>query len=277
MTTPGHEQSPTARTPQPPAAAAAQPVLAARHVHKAYPVDGESRVAVADITFEVFKGEFVCVVGPSGAGKTTLLRCLSGLMPPTSGETLFEGQAIDRVPEKLSVVFQDYSRSLFPWSKVARNVELPLKVEGVGKAERHARVEEMLAAVGLAGAGVRYPWQLSGGMQQRVAIARALAFRPELLRMDVPVASVDAQTRFELEDMILTIRDDFGVTVVLVTHDIDEAVYLADRVIVLSASPGVVTEVIDIALPRPRDQVATKRDEAFAAYREHLLGLVMTR
>jgi NitT/TauT family transport system ATP-binding protein len=149
VTAPGHDDSLTASTPQRPAAEA-QPVLAARHVNKAYPVDGESRVAVADITFEVFKGEFVCVVGPSGAGKTTLLRCLSGLMPPSSGETLFEGRAIDRVPEQLSVVFQDYSRSLFPWSKVARNVELPLKVEGVGKAERRERVEEMLAAVGLA-------------------------------------------------------------------------------------------------------------------------------
>jgi NitT/TauT family transport system ATP-binding protein len=231
-------------------------------------------VAVADITFEVFKGEFVCVVGPSGAGKTTLLRCLSGLMPPTSGETLFEGQAIDRVPEKLSVVFQDYSRSLFPWSKVARNVELPLKVEGVGKAERKARVEEMLAAVGLAGAGDRYPWQLSGGMQQRVAIARALAFRPELLLMDEPFASVDAQTRFELEDMILQIRDDFGVTVVLVTHDIDEAVYLADRVVVLSKAPSTVQELVDVPLERPRNQVRTRNDPEFAHLRTHILELV---
>ena len=131
--------------------------------------------------------------------------------------------------------------------------------------------------MGLADAGRSYPWQLSGGMQQRVAIARALACQPDLLLMDEPFASVDAQTRFGLEDLILRVRDEFGVTVVFVTHDIDEAVYLADRVIVLSASPGVVSEVIDIALPRPRDQVATKRDETFAAYREHLLGLVMTR
>ena len=273
MTPPGHDDSPTASTPQRPATAA-QPVLAARHVHKAYPVDGESRVAVADITFEVFKGEFVCVVGPSGAGKTTLLRCLSGLMPPTSGETLFEGRAIDRVPEQLSVVFQDYSRSLFPWSKVARNVELPLKVEGVGKAERHARVEEMLAAVGLAGAGDRYPWQLSGGMQQRVAIARALAYRPDLLLMDEPFASVDAQTRFELEDMILQVREEFGVTVVLVTHDIDEAVYLADRIVVLSKAPSVVQELVDVPLQRPRSQAHTRNDPAFAALRTKILELV---
>ena len=131
--------------------------------------------------------------------------------------------------------------------------------------------------MGLADAGRSYPWQLSGGMQQRVAIARALAYRPDLLLMDEPFASVDAQTRFGLEDLILRVRDVFGVTVIFVTHDIDESVYLADRVIVLSRSPGVVTEIIDITLPRPRDQIATKRDEAFARYREHLLGLVMPR
>ncbi|GAB3365387.1 ABC transporter ATP-binding protein [Modestobacter lapidis] len=251
-----------------------QPVLAARHVSKSYVVDGDRKLAVADITFEVGKGEFVCVVGPSGAGKTTLLRCLSGLMPPTSGETMFEGQVIDKVPDQLSVVFQDYSRSLFPWSKVGRNVELPLKVKGVAKQERRDRVEEMLAAVGLAGASDRYPWQLSGGMQQRVAIARALAYRPDLLLMDEPFASVDAQTRFELEDMILQIREEFGVTVVLVTHDIDEAVYLADRIVVLSQAPSVVKELVDVPLGRPRNQVHTRNDPAFAALRTHILELV---
>ena len=271
---PPHAAGTPVRAEDRPAAPERSPVLAARHVHKAYAVDGGRKVAVEDISFEVFKGEFVCVVGPSGAGKTTLLRCLSGLMPPTSGETLFEGQAIDRVPEQLSVVFQDYSRSLFPWSKVARNVELPLKVEKVPKAERRARVEEMLAAVGLAGAGDRYPWQLSGGMQQRVAIARALAYRPELLLMDEPFASVDAQTRFELEDMILQIREDFGVTVVLVTHDIDEAVYLADRIVVLSKAPSVVAQLVDIPLERPRNQVRTRNDPEFAHLRTHILELV---
>jgi NitT/TauT family transport system ATP-binding protein len=269
------------RTPAPRPAAAPEgpvddrtPVLAARHVAKSYAVDGGRKPAVADITFEVCKGEFVCVVGPSGAGKTTLLRCLSGLMPPTSGETLFEGRVIERVPERLSVVFQDYSRSLFPWSKVGRNVELPLKVKRVPKAERRARVEEMLAAVGLAGAEDRYPWQLSGGMQQRVAIARALAYRPDLLLMDEPFASVDAQTRFELEDMILKIRDEFGVTVVLVTHDIDEAVYLADRIVVLSQAPSVVKELVDVPLARPRNQLTTRTDPTFAALRTHILELV---
>jgi NitT/TauT family transport system ATP-binding protein len=250
------------------------PVLEARHVQKAYQTDDGPKVAVADITFSVAPGEFVCVVGPSGAGKTTLLRCLSGLMPATSGETLFEGKTIQRVPDRLSVVFQDYSRSLFPWSKVAANVELPLKVRKVPKDQRAARVREMLDAVGLSGAGNKYPWQLSGGMQQRVAIARSLAFRPDLLLMDEPFASVDAQTRFELEDMILRVRDEFGVTVVLVTHDIDEAVYLADRIVVLSSAPSTVKEVVPVPLPRPRSQTVTRNDPQFAALRTRILEMV---
>jgi NitT/TauT family transport system ATP-binding protein len=253
-------------------------VVALSGVRKAYPLrGGGERLALADVTFEVARGEFACVVGPSGAGKTTLLRCLAGLAMPTSGTVEFEGAPLRGVPAGVGVVFQDYGRSLFPWLTVRGNVDLALKARGVRRDARPARIAEVLASVGLADVGRSYPWQLSGGMQQRVAIARALACRPDLLLMDEPFASVDAQTRFGLEDLILRVRDEFGVTVVFVTHDIDEAVYLADRVIVLSAAPGVVSEVIDIALPRPRDQVATKRDETFAAYREHLLGLVMTR
>ncbi len=259
---------------------AGTPVVSLRHVRKEYAGPGAGaarRVALADITFDVARGEFACVVGPSGAGKTTLLRCLAGLMPPTSGEAFFEGTPLRSVPEGIGVVFQDYGRSLYPWLTVTRNIELPLRVRGVGRAERASRVDEVLASVGLAESGRHYPWQLSGGMQQRVAIARALAYRPDLLLMDEPFASVDAQTRFELEDLILRVRQEFGVTVVFVTHDIDEAVYLADRVVVVSKSPGVVTEVVDITLPRPRDQITTKRDPAFARYREHLLSLVMSR
>jgi NitT/TauT family transport system ATP-binding protein len=256
------------------AAGSATPVLEARNVKKAYRTDDGLKVAVEDITFTVAPGEFVCVVGPSGAGKTTLLRCLSGLMPATSGETYFEGKLIERVPDRLSVVFQDYSRSLFPWSKVAANVELPLQVRKVPKAQRTERVQEMLTAVGLGGAGKQYPWQLSGGMQQRVAIARALAFRPDLLLMDEPFASVDAQTRFELEDMILRVRDEFGVTVVLVTHDIDEAVYLADRIVVLSQAPSTVKEIVPVSLPRPRSQTDTRNDPEFARLRTRILQMV---
>jgi NitT/TauT family transport system ATP-binding protein len=256
---------------------ATAPVVSLRNVRKVYPSAAGPRVALADITFDVARGEFACVVGPSGAGKTTLLRCLAGLTAPTSGDALFEGAPLRSVPAGIGVVFQDYGRSLYPWLTVAHNVDLPLRVRGVRRSARAERVAEVLASVGLADAGRQYPWQLSGGMQQRVAIARALAYRPDLLLMDEPFASVDAQTRFELEDLILRLRDEFGVTVVFVTHDIDEAIYLADRIVVVSKSPGVVTEIVDITLPRPRDQIATKADEAFAHYREHILGLVMTR
>ncbi len=256
---------------------ATAPVVSLRHVRKVYSSAAGPRVALADITFDVARGEFACVVGPSGAGKTTLLRCLAGLTAPTSGDALFEGAPLRSVPAGIGVVFQDYGRSLYPWLTVAHNVDLPLRARGVRRSARAERVAEVLASVGLADAVRQYPWQLSGGMQQRVAIARALAYRPDLLLMDEPFASVDAQTRFELEDLILRVRDEFGVTVVFVTHDIDEAIYLADRIVVVSKSPGVVTEIVDITLPRPRDQIATKADEAFARHREHILGLVMTR
>ncbi|MCL2582909.1 MAG: ABC transporter ATP-binding protein [Streptosporangiales bacterium] len=255
------------------------PVVELSKVRKVYPGPGASggHVALEDVTFEVARGEFVCVVGPSGAGKSTLLRCLTGLAAPTSGEARFGGEALRSVPAAVGVVFQDYGRSLYPWLTVSRNIELPLKVRGVPRAERSGRTADVLASVGLADAGRKYPWQLSGGMQQRVAIARALVYRPDLLVMDEPFASVDAQTRFGLEDLVLRVRAEFGVTVVFVTHDIDEAVYLADRVVVLSRPPGTVSEVVDISLPGPRDQIATKRMEEFARHREHLLGLVMTR
>jgi NitT/TauT family transport system ATP-binding protein len=255
----------------------AVPVVSLRNVRKVYGSATGPKTALQDITFDVARGEFACVVGPSGAGKTTLLRTLAGLAQPTSGEALFEGTPLRSVPPGIGVVFQDYGRSLYPWLTVARNVDLPLRVRGVQRTERARRVAEVLASVGLPDAGRSYPWQLSGGMQQRVAIARSLAYRPDLLLMDEPFASVDAQTRFELEDLILRVRQEFGVTVVFVTHDIDEAVYLADRVIAISKSPGVVTEIVDITLARPRDQITTKADPAFARYREHLLRLVMHR
>ena len=257
-----------------PAAQAAVPVLQARSIKKVYGKGSEAKTAVQDVSFEVAKGEFVCIVGPSGGGKTTLLRILSGLMPATEGEALFEGAPVRSVPDRVSIVFQDYNRSLFPWLRVNKNVELPLRVKKVPRAERARRAQEVIEAVGLAGSERRYPWQLSGGMQQRVAIARALAHRPDLLLMDEPFASVDAQTRFELEDMILRVRDEFDVTVVLITHDIDEAVYLADRIVVLSTSPSTVRELVTVPLTNPREQAATRNDPEFASLRTRLLGLV---
>ena len=237
--------------------------------------DGETAVeAVRDLTFGVDDGEFVCLVGPSGAGKTTLLKCACGLLPRSGGQVTLNGHPIDEPPPEMACVFQDYSRSLMPWYTVERNVALPLKNKFDDKHERRRRVATALAEVSLEGFERSYPWQLSGGMQQRVAIARSLAYEPEILLMDEPFASVDAQTRAQLEDLILRVRDDTGVTMVLVTHDIDEAVYLADRVIVLSARPTVVLDAVEVDLPSPRDQLATKRLEQFVELRSHILGLI---
>jgi NitT/TauT family transport system ATP-binding protein len=253
----------------------AGPLLSVRHLGKDYAIGRvEPKVAVQDISFDVSRGEFLCVVGPSGAGKTTLLRCLAGLTPPSRGEVLLDGEPLRGASEQVGVVFQDYSRSLFPWMSVARNIALPLKVRGLAKAARREVVEEVLGLVGLSGVEERYPWQLSGGMQQRVAIARSLAYKPELLFMDEPYASVDAQARAELEDVIQDIHQRLGVTVFFVTHDIDEAVYLADRVVVLSASPAVVRETVDVGLERPRNQIATKGSPNFLELRKRVFELV---
>lgn len=231
--------------------------------------------AIDSVSFNVTNGEFVCVVGPSGCGKTTLMNCIAGLNPLTEGSVRFEGEVIDGPPQDLAVVFQDYSRSLFPWLTCAKNVALGLQGSRLGRSQIKQKVEESLAVVGLSGVEELYPWQLSGGMQQRVAIARGLALSPALLIMDEPFASVDAQTRVNLEDLILQVWADLGMTILFVTHDIDEAVYLADRVVVLSQGPSVVREEIAVDLPRPRDQLETKREPLFAKLRAEVFGLVM--
>jgi NitT/TauT family transport system ATP-binding protein len=230
--------------------------------------------AIGDIGFEVSEREFVCVVGPSGCGKTTLLKCMSGLLAPTSGRVLLHDKPVTGPPEEMALVFQEYSRSLMPWMSVRNNVTLPLRHKRLDKAERSRLVEEAVDAVGLKGNLDRYPWQLSGGMQQRVAIARALAYQPQILLMDEPFASVDAQTRADLEDLILQVRERFDVTIVFVTHDIDESVYLSDRIVVLTPSPTSVKEILDVDLPRPRDQVETKELQEFARLRAHVYRLI---
>jgi NitT/TauT family transport system ATP-binding protein len=250
------------------------PILEVSRLTKAYQAGADLRPVLSGISLQVDGGEFVCIVGPSGAGKSTLLRCIGGLLAPSSGSILLDRQPVHEPPPKLAIVFQDYSRSLMPWMSVAKNVILPLRSKGYSKREQAVRADEALAAVGLAQAGSQYPWQLSGGMQQRVAIARALAYEPEALLMDEPFASVDAQTRADLEDLILSVRDRFGMTVLLVTHDIDESVYLADRVVVLSGSPATVREEITVDLPRPRDQLSTKLLPRFSELRAHVMTLI---
>ena len=245
-----------------------------RHV---YGQGDTADVAIDDLSFSISAGELVSIVGPSGAGKTTLLRILAGLLMPTSGTVSLLGKRVTSVPEGMAMVSQDYSRSLLPWQRVERNVLFPLTKAAGTREERHEIATEALRAVGLDGHQNKYPWQLSGGMQQRVAIARALAMRPQLLLMDEPFASVDAQTRFDLEDLTMRVRRELGITVVLVTHDIDEAIYLSDRIVVLSKNPSIVREVVDVPLGEQRSQVATRSSDAFLELRSHLLSLVMPK
>jgi len=230
--------------------------------------------AIGRLDFEVGKNELVCIVGPSGAGKTTFLRTVSGLLAPTEGRVLLEGREVTEPPEGMAVVLQEYGRSLYPWFTVADNVALPLKAKGIARAERSALVEQALDAVGLAHAGKQYPWQLSGGMQQRVAIARAIAYQPHVLVMDEPFAAVDAQTRADLEDLVRRLWKTLGVTVLFVTHDIDESVYLGQRVIVLSHAPTFVLEEVAIDLPDERDQLSTRSLPEFAALRMRVYELI---
>ncbi len=245
-------------------------LLAVRDLHHRY----GAREALRAVSFDVIRGEFVAIVGPSGCGKSTLLRVVAGLLSPTAGTVEFDGRPVLGVGDGLGMVFQDYGRSLFPWLRVQANVEFPLK-RTVPAEERHARAAEVLDAVGLASHAHDYPWRLSGGMQQRVAIARALARHPDLLLMDEPFGSVDAQTRADLEDLVLDLHHRMDVTVLLVTHDVDEAIYVADRVIVLSAGPGTVTEEIVVPLSRPRDQFATRADAKFVELRSQVLAQLM--
>jgi NitT/TauT family transport system ATP-binding protein len=243
-------------------------------VHKAYGTGPAAVTAVEDVTLTAHPGEMLCIVGPSGCGKTTLLRCVSGLISPTSGTVTVDGEVVTAPPRSMALVFQDYSRSLLPWMTVHANVVLPLKARRMPRAERDQLAAGALAAVGLEGHGHRHPWQLSAGMQQRVAIARALAYEPRILLLDEPFASVDAQTRADLQDLLLDVWHRTNLTVLLVTHDVDEAAYLADRIVVLSASPALVKERIDVELPRPRDQIRTRQLPEFADLRGRVFASV---
>jgi len=249
-------------------------MLEIRNLSKTYGSDAKATRAIEDVSFTVGDREFVCVVGPSGGGKTTLLKCVGGLLQPSSGAVILRGRRVTSPPPEMALVFQEYSRSLMPWTSVRNNVLLPLRHKRLSRAERTSLVDEAVEAVGLTRFIDHYPWQLSGGMQQRVAIARALAYQPSILLMDEPFASVDAQTRGDLEDLVLRVREEFGVTILFVTHDIDESVYLSDRIVVLTPSPAEVKEVIDVDLPFPRDQLETKELPEFTHLRAHVYRLI---
>jgi NitT/TauT family transport system ATP-binding protein len=242
-------------------------MLEVKGLRKVYSSGSREVEALRDLTFTVDNGDLVCLVGPSGCGKTTLLRCISGLLTPSSGSVKVNGNAVTGPPPGMAVVFQEYGRSLFPWMSVRDNVELPLKQKKVDRARRKELVDTALDAVGLSGTASAYPWQLSGGMQQRVAIARAVAYEPQTLLMDEPFAAVDAQTRADLEDLVRSLWQRLKVTVLFVTHDIDEAVYLGRRVVMLSSSPTVVQDELVVDLPAERDQLHTRADPRFIELR----------
>ena len=245
-------------------------ILEIRNLSKTYGSGNGSNTALGDVSLKVEQGELVSIVGPSGCGKTTLLKSIAGLIEPSGGTVEFMGRPVRGVPDDLAVVFQDYSRSLFPWMKVGANVAFPLRSLGLRRDEIERRVHESLEAVGLGDKAGKHPYELSGGMQQRVAIARGLAYRPKVLLMDEPFASVDAQTRSELEDLTRTVHREYDMTIAFVTHDIDESVYLADRVIVLRRSPGGVLAEVQIELPEERDQISTKSMPEFIRVRSQV-------
>ncbi|QIO23384.1 ABC transporter ATP-binding protein [Haloarcula sp. JP-L23] len=225
--------------------------------------------ALDDVSFDVQAGEFVCIVGPSGCGKTTLFRIIAGLEAPTSGTVSLDGDPVDGPGPDLGLVFQEYH--LFPWRTVAGNVGFGLEKNGaVDSAERQRRVQELIDLVGLDGFEDSYPRDLSGGMKQRVALARALAVDPGLLLMDEPFGAVDAQTKKMLQDELLDIWTETGKTVLFVTHDVEEAVKLADRVVVMAKEPGRIREIVDIDIERPRN----RSDDAFGSHYQRLLDLI---
>ncbi len=236
------------------------------------------REILSPTSFDVGRGEFVCIVGPSGCGKTTLLRAATGLLLASGGEVRRHGKLVTEPTREVAFVFQDYGRALLPWRSVEGNISLALEAAGVPSAERPARIADVLAKVGLWKHAYKFPAQLSGGMQQRVQIARCLAQKPEVLMMDEPFGALDALTRQSLQDELARLVRDEGLTVLFVTHDLEEAIYLGDRVIALQANPGPgrpsLARMIDVQIPRPRDQLSTKEHPEFLKLRRELFAFI---
>lgn len=255
-----------------------QPLVTIDKVEMRYGGEG-GVLAVQDLTMSVNKGEFAAVVGPSGCGKSTLMRLVTGLHIPQKGDVIVAGTKVTKPISIVGMAFQN--PTMLPWRTTLDNVLLPLEIVEKHrkrlrrhKAEYVEQAEALLEMVGLKGFGDKFPWQLSGGMQQRVSIARALAYRPALMLMDEPFGSVDAQTREDLEDLLLMVRDHHKMTIILITHDIDESVYVGDRVVVLSSAPATVRGDLPVRLPAPRDQIATREQPEFVRLRAEVGRLV---
>jgi NitT/TauT family transport system ATP-binding protein len=233
-----------------------------------------ARTILDAINLDIREGEFLCIVGSSGSGKTTLLRVLAGLASPAEGAVLFEGTEISGPSRDRAIIFQDYSKALLPWRTVHGNVALSLEARKLPAGKRNAVIDNLLAKMGLSQAQEQFPGQLSGGMQQRVQIARCLAQEPKLLLMDEPFGALDAMTRQTLQDEILQLAAERRIATVFITHDLEEAIYLGDRVVVLGQSPATIITSIEIELPRPRNQLTTREDSRFLAYRHRLFEML---
>ncbi len=248
------------------------PILSAEHVTRSFSIGrGPEVVAVRDFSLDIEAGEFVCLLGASGCGKSTMLNMFAGFIRPTEGRVLLHGEPITRIEPRCGVVFQSYA--LFPWKTVQGNVEFGLRMQRVPRDERRRRAAKFIELVRLQGFERHYPAELSGGMQQRVTLARILAADPEVLLMDEPFAALDAMTRQEMQEELLRIQEASHKTVVFVTHSIDEALILADRIVVMSARPGRVKTVLNNTLPRPR-HVSIQLSANYAALKAEIWGLV---
>ena len=247
------------------------PILEVQSLAKSYrQAGGETTAAIGNISCQVEPGEFVSFVGPSGCGKTTLLMTIAGLVTPSAGRVVVNGNDVTGPPADLVLLFQEYNKSLFAWRSVLGNVHFGLAARGDHSARGAGRARSLIELVGLKGFENHYPWELSGGMQQRVAIARALAYEPKVLLMDEPFGSLDALTRLELEDALLRLWAELKTTIVFITHDIEEAIYLSDRIWVLSPRPSAIIEELPIDFARPRNQVATRAEARFMEMRNRI-------
>lgn len=237
-------------------------------------LDLGGKTIIENVSLDVKPGEFLCIIGASGCGKTTALRLAAGLYQPTSGHVSFDGEPMRAPRRDVAIVFQDYGKALLPWRTAAGNVALALETIGMPKAQRPARIDELLKKVGLPNHADKYPAEMSGGMQQRLQIARCLAQEPKALLMDEPFGALDAMTRQGLQDEVLSLLDASKATVIFVTHDLEEAIYLGDRVVGLLPHPGRIGIDLPINLPRPRDQLTTRENPEFLRLRRELFDFI---